>query len=155
MYSSTAVVKPGSAGMPAGLSSLVEHCKKQNRIHDVSGALYYSHGRYLQIIEGEDKVVDRLMVNILKDSRHEDCLIQIDTKIKERSFPIWQCKLVMVIPTDVHLRTFIARHSEKLKAMSSDSRIAFNHFFKKQTLKRDTQLANNNNSLTSINDGYL
>jgi len=83
MYSSIATAKPHATGMPSGLSSIVSECRQNNPVYDISGALYYSHGRYLQIIEGESVKIDDLMDNILKDQRHEQCLIQVDTKIKK------------------------------------------------------------------------
>ena len=150
MYSSTSVSKLGTTGMPDNLSSLVKSSKERNVKHGITGALYYSHGRYLQIIEGESKAVDRLMVNILKDNRHEDCLIQIDTKIEQRIFPVWRCQLVMVVDTDAYLRKFIKQYSKLLKAMPSESRIAFNHFFKKKHLKRDESIASTSSSLASL-----
>jgi len=150
MYSSTSLSKLGTTGMPDDMSSLVKSSKLRNVKHGITGALYYSHGRYLQIIEGESKAVDRLMVNILKDNRHEDCLIQIDRRIEQRIFPVWRCQLVMVVDNDPYLRKFIKQYSKVLKAMPSESRIAFNHFFKKRHLKRAENIAGISCTLASL-----
>jgi len=126
--------------VPNGLSSIVKECEANNPVHKVSGALYYSHGRYLQIIEGESRTIDRLMSNILKDTRHQDCLIQMDVQIKQRTFPSWQPSLVMNVNNDLYLRRFLARYSGLLKAMSVESRIAFNHFLKRKPQKKNDKI---------------
>jgi len=150
MYASKALVTPGNSGTASDLTSLVRHSQVQNKIHGITGALYSSHRRFLQIIEGESKAVDRLMVNILKDNRHENCLIQLDTKITERTFTGWEFKLVMAVASDRDLRNFVTKYSEQLKSMPSEARIAFNHFFKKRTLKRDVNIVSGTNSIGSL-----
>jgi len=141
MYASVAAFHSNSAGTPLGLSSIVSECQKNNPRNAISGALYFSHGRYLQIIEGESVKIDQLMNNILNDKRHEQCLIQFETKIKRRTFPNWQCQLSMIVSRDPYLRLFLIRYADSLNAMDADAKAAFNHFFKKRTLKRNKEIS--------------
>jgi len=130
MYSSTAVIQ-SKLSVPTGLSPIVNLCRKNNPIHSIGGALYYRYGRYLHIIEGETKKIDQLMSNILKDSRHKNCLITLETKISQRIYPHWQCQLNMVVKRDIYLRKFLAQYSNQLKSMDYEMAVGFNHFFKK------------------------
>jgi len=111
MYTSVATEQPRGLGMPSGLSSVVIECRKNNPVYDISGALYHRLGRYLQIIEGESTNIDRLMTNILTDPRHEQCQIQLETTIKNRVFPKWQCQLSMAINRDLYFKKFLTQYS--------------------------------------------
>ena len=139
MYTSIATTRT-SASVATGLCPIVKVCSKNNPVYGITGALYYRYGRYLQIIEGESKKIDNLMINILKDTRHKDCLVQIDTSIKKRVFPKWQCQLNMSIDRDPFLREFITQYSNELKSMNSEMSAAFNHFFKKKTIRPNHSL---------------
>jgi len=132
MYTSASTAKTNSSGLPEGVSSILSECRKNNRAHDISGAVYYRQGRFLQMIEGESKKVNQLMINILKDRRHEGCVILVETGIKERTFPKWQCQLDMCLERDVYLRQFLIRYSSELKAMDEQSTKSFKHFFTKK-----------------------
>jgi len=133
MYASTAVTERNVAGTPTGLLSIVSECRKNNPIYGITGALYYRHRKYLQIIEGESRKIDHLMSKILSDSRHKQCIIQIDTEVKKRVFPKWQCQLNMIVERDIYLRQFLVSYSDHLQKMNKQQKEAFNHFFKKET----------------------
>jgi len=133
MYASTAVIEPNVTGTPTGLSSIVSECRKNNPIYEITGALYYRHRKYLQIVEGESGRIDHLMSNILNDSRHKQCIIQIDVEVKKRVFPKWQCQLNMVVERDIYLRQFLVSYADQLREMNQQQKEAFSHFFKKKT----------------------
>ena len=133
MCTSSAVTQSNKTGTPADLSSIVSECRKNNPINDITGALYYRDRRYLQIIEGDSRKVDHLMGNILNDFRHQQCIIQIDTEIKKRVFPKWQCQLNMIVERDIYLRQFLVSHIDLLRKMNQQQKEAFSHFFKKKT----------------------
>ena len=133
MYTSSAVAQSNTTGTPADLSSIVSECRKNNPIHGITGALYYRDRRYLQIIEGDSRKVDHLMGNILNDSRHQQCIIQIDTEVKKRVFPKWQCQLNMRVERDIYLRQFLVSYADHLQKMNKQQKEASNHFFKKET----------------------
>lgn len=144
MYSSKAPIESDSFGIPAGLSAIVKTCQKNNAIFNISGALYFSHGHYLQVIEGNRDAVDRLMVNILKDTRHKNCIIQFDFKIKKRMFPRWQCQLALLPSKDPYFHRLLSEHPEQLQSMSSAGKAALKQFFKKPTPRQKTTIASVN-----------
>jgi len=130
MYSSTAVIQSNATGRPIGLSGIVSECRQNNPVNDITGALYYRDGRYLQIMEGDAQKVDQLMRNIMNDTRHQHCIVQIDTEIKKRVFPKWQCQLNIVVARDLYLRQFLVNYAYMLRKMNRAQKMAFQHFFK-------------------------
>jgi len=141
MYSSSATVLSESSGLPVGLAAIIKTCQNNNNKNNVTGALYFGHGYYLQVIEGECETIDRLMVKILKDPRHENCLIQLDVKIRQRMFPRWQCQLALMPARDPFLRKLLSKYSQQLKSMSDTSKAALMHIFQKATSRQKTKLA--------------
>ncbi len=140
MYSSVARPTSGSTQVSNGLSSIVRQCKRSNPANEISGALYFRQGRYLQILEGESTKIDHLMSSILKDDRHTDCLIQLHTEISQRTFDRWHPLLSISVAHDPYLRNFLKRYAPELKAMSPERRIAFNHFFRKARRNRKAKV---------------
>lgn len=64
--------------------------RKNNTLAGITGLLLYNgHGTFLQVLEGDDEVVDELYSRINKDTRHRriNCLGR--RRISQRSFPDW------------------------------------------------------------------
>jgi len=68
LYRSTAV-RPFNA---TELNELLECSREGNLRHGVTGLLLYRDGTFLQLIEGPDRAVERLLDNIRRDRRHRD-----------------------------------------------------------------------------------
>jgi hypothetical protein len=66
---------------------------RRNLANDITGALWFNHDRFFQIIEGPPDRVDRLYDNIERDGRHTDCRALCRRLIAERSFSRWQLKV--------------------------------------------------------------
>ena len=60
-----------------------------NRRHGISGLLVAGGNRYLQVIEGEDEVLQRLYSSIRRDRRHLAVTTLLNRPIMERSFADW------------------------------------------------------------------
>ena len=149
MYTSTATAQ-SSASVPAGLSTIARACRENNPNYGITGALYYRYGQYLQIIEGEPKTVNQLMRNILKDRRHEKCLIHVETLINKRTYSKWQCQLSMIIERDPCLRQFLTQYSNKLKSTNTQMTAALDHFFKKQIPKRSSSVKKKTEAISPL-----
>jgi len=156
MYSSVAMPTTLSAQVSNGLLSIVKDCIRNNHLNEISGVLYYRHGRYLQIIEGESTKIDQLMSNILSDDRHTDCLIQLHTEISQRTFDRWH-PLINISLADPYLQKFLNRYSAELKALSPECRVAFNHFFEKAKSREKTKVTQQGyqNSLNVFGDHVI
>jgi hypothetical protein len=71
------------------LQDLLNQCRRDNTLHDVTGVLFYSHGNIAQLIEGEREVLEPLFEKISRDGRHSHVTKLVDKPITERSFSGW------------------------------------------------------------------
>lgn len=68
------------------LKSLYLEAKLNNKINNVTGILIYKKKNFLQVLEGNETVVDDTFNKIQKDFRHKNIFEVINTKIDERIF---------------------------------------------------------------------
>jgi hypothetical protein len=90
----SAETEPFSA---AALADLLGKARENNRILDVSGMLLYHSGSFLQVLEGEESVVDALFQKIAKDPRHTRMMTIKRASISRRAFAEWS--MGFVVPT--------------------------------------------------------
>lgn len=62
-------VKPFST---EDISVIFEQSRRNNLEHNITGMLLYMAGSIIQILEGEQKVIENLFEKIKKDNRHKD-----------------------------------------------------------------------------------
>jgi hypothetical protein len=67
------------------LDSSVRH----NTPQKVTGLLLYTHGSFMQVLEGEEVAVDETMSRILADERHHSINVLARTTIPTREFGSW------------------------------------------------------------------
>ena len=72
------------------LKKLLAKARSNNHSLEVSGMLVYHEGSFLQILEGEEDVVNALYSKIEKDSRHDNVRLLLRSEIEERSFGEWK-----------------------------------------------------------------
>ncbi len=68
------------------LESLFEFILATNPTLNITGALLYFNGFFLQVLEGNKEVITELFLNIRKDKRHRKILTILDQKIENRIF---------------------------------------------------------------------
>lgn len=85
IYMSTAV-QPLS---DAELSALLHQARLRNEQDNITGALVYGDGRFMQIIEGDKAALDDLYARLLSDQRHVGLVKLADKEVAERSFADW------------------------------------------------------------------
>lgn len=71
------------------LRDLLEECRTNNERLNVTGMLLYRNGFFIQALEGDEEVVEKLFAEIAKDPRHQDVLRVYKAPILVRSFPNW------------------------------------------------------------------
>ena len=71
------------------LLDLLHESRGYNSIDNISGVLMHRDGYFLQIIEGEDSLVEDLVKRIANDTRHDDIKIINDALVETRLFPDW------------------------------------------------------------------
>ncbi|MEP1489809.1 MAG: BLUF domain-containing protein [Algibacter sp.] len=68
------------------LKALYLKAKANNQVHNVTGILIYKNQNFLQVLEGEETIVDATFNRIKSDSRHKNIFKVINTSIDERIF---------------------------------------------------------------------
>ncbi|MFT5748471.1 MAG: adenylate cyclase [Saprospiraceae bacterium] len=99
----------------------IETYSSQNNMQvNITGLLVYFEKLFFQIIEGDDKEVDRIYLKIQKDPRHSDILrLKTEYRINERLFPTWSMKTInldknvddLLRPIKILLQTVVESHS--------------------------------------------
>jgi len=67
---------------------------KFNQDNQISGALVYGLGFFIQCLEGDEETVHALYKKIAQDTRHYDVKIISEKSIDERHFPQWHMSLM-------------------------------------------------------------
>ncbi|MEM7207397.1 MAG: BLUF domain-containing protein [Pseudomonadota bacterium] len=104
------------------LSILAADARVCNEKAGVTGYLFYSRKRFLQYIEGDDRVVDDLMSRIEQDSRHTVVHQTSELSLKQRRFPDWGMSARWIRCDEVariQLETVIYQHLEFSKRTSA------------------------------------
>jgi hypothetical protein len=74
---------------PSELLKLLQQCLKNNPPLGVTGMLLYGNETFLQTIEGDDAVIDRLVEKIAKDPRHTRLQFFSRKQIERRRYSEW------------------------------------------------------------------
>ena len=86
MYSSQAT----EAMTVSALEQILVDARAGNQAHNVTGALVYVDGVFLQILEGDEGVVRNLMASIARDSRHHSVKVFHEAEVSARAFESWR-----------------------------------------------------------------
>ncbi|MEA3278147.1 MAG: BLUF domain-containing protein [Pseudomonadota bacterium] len=76
------------------LYELVRQATENNRDNEITGMLLYGQGEFLQVLEGERDVVNRLFQKISVDVRHHDVHIIEAKQVANREFGQWLTEVV-------------------------------------------------------------
>jgi hypothetical protein len=85
IYVSTATNELNDKEIRQILDSSIRH----NTPQEVTGLLLYSHGSFMQVLEGEETAVDETMSRIKKDPLHHSILVMTRSPITVREFGTW------------------------------------------------------------------
>lgn len=120
------------------LVRLLEGCRENNAGRGVTGMLLYGNGTFLQVLEGEDKVVDALLEQIRRDPRHTDLQVIERKSIARREYSDWSMGFQRVSDDVLRniegLKDFSARdfNSENLSQQHAIVQSLMNHFRKER-----------------------
>jgi hypothetical protein len=92
------------------LDSILEQSSKNNPKLGITGMLCYTHGVFVQVIEGGRDEVCELFNAIVRDDRHLDVRILVFEEIAERRFGNWTMGQVNIEKINSAL---LLKHSEK------------------------------------------
>jgi uncharacterized membrane protein (DUF373 family) len=83
------------------LMDILNTARLNNVCIGVSGMLLYTGTEFIQILEGEEKVVEELLTSIKKDPRHKDFRVIEKKKITKREYAEWTMGFKRVDKEDV------------------------------------------------------
>ncbi len=71
------------------LASIVQKSRVSNKLNGVTGAMIHQDGQIIQVIEGQEEVIDQLYEKICNDTRHTEVTELYQKAILQRSFRQW------------------------------------------------------------------
>lgn len=71
------------------LQTLLEQARQKNDKLGVTGMLLYKDGNFMQVLEGEQDAVGKLVETIERDPRHRGVLVLLRGTSEQRLFPDW------------------------------------------------------------------
>lgn len=71
------------------LTALLAVCRENNARAQLTGMLVHRDGRFLQVLEGPEAAVRKLMVTLAADPRHTGIRVMFEEPIRERQFAAW------------------------------------------------------------------
>ena len=74
---------------PEALRTLLGKSRSRNTFHGISGVLLYHEGSILQVLEGPEDMVDRILSSVTKDPRHNRLRYLSRAPIQKREFEAW------------------------------------------------------------------
>lgn len=85
---------------PTALTSILTTSSRNNACSDVTGALLYCGGMFLQVLEGPAGEVAKVLQRVSSDRRHKNLQIILDESIANRSFAHWSMCGAVLSPLD-------------------------------------------------------
>jgi Sensors of blue-light using FAD len=83
------------------LEEILGHARRSNAAQQVTGALVYVDGTFLQVLEGDRATVQSLMSRISADVRHETVTVLKESDIAAPVFRDWRMAYVSATPEQV------------------------------------------------------
>jgi Sensors of blue-light using FAD len=71
------------------LTDLLGTCRRRNAEADITGMLLYKDGNFMQVLEGEESAVRKLLARISADLRHRGLVVIDSGHTAQREFAQW------------------------------------------------------------------
>ena len=82
----------------AELEQILVDARQGNEQRNITGALVYVDGVFVQILEGDEPAIRRLMRSLASDSRHTDLKVFHEAEVAEPTFASWRMAYVSPTP---------------------------------------------------------
>jgi len=99
----------------AELKQLLRTSQANNAVNKLTGMLLYSEGTFVQVLEGEAEVLDKIYAEIQHDSRHKNIIKLAEGNLDERIFPFWSMGFKTLSADDLSVfDAYIDPHEKEL-----------------------------------------
>lgn len=83
------------------LEALLRQSRDRNAANEVTGALLYCDGNFIQYLEGPTAGMAPIWASIRKDPRHSGVIVLFEDTTGERLFPMWSMAYNRSLPPDL------------------------------------------------------
>jgi Sensors of blue-light using FAD len=90
------ISKSTRAMSDAELHDIASKARLMNERQGITGALLFVENSFVQVIEGEDAPIERLLAALRGDIRHRDLTILMDRKVACRDFENWSMGIITI-----------------------------------------------------------
>ena len=96
------------------IEKILASCKKNNPPLQITGVLLYSDTKFIQMVEGDAKVITGLYDKIKLDNRHSNAMMISYGPISEKSFPSWHMGARKIVGSQVDFKTDIPKEDQEV-----------------------------------------
>jgi Sensors of blue-light using FAD len=96
------------------IEKILASCKKNNPPLDITGILLYSNTKFIQLVEGDFKIINELYNKIKTDHRHDNLRLISLGPIKEKAFPSWHMGARKIEGNEVDFKTEITKEDKDI-----------------------------------------
>jgi Sensors of blue-light using FAD len=96
------------------IEKILTSCKNNNPPLNITGVLLYSDTKFIQLVEGEYKVINGLYDKIKTDPRHEQVRLITMGPIREKAFPSWHMGARKMADNEVDFKTDISIEDKEI-----------------------------------------
>ncbi len=96
-YFSRSALTGDLASIKHQVNELLSVSQRNNNSKEITGALLYSGGYFIQVLEGAQLNVEEVFESIMCDVRHTDVTVLSSEYVSSRSFANWSMALVGVM----------------------------------------------------------
>jgi hypothetical protein len=90
------------------IEKILDACKRNNPSLDITGVLLYSDTKFIQLVEGEYKVINDLYDRIKTDPRHDQTRLISMGPIQSKAFPSWHMGARKIAGNELDFKTSIS-----------------------------------------------
>lgn len=96
LYVSQSLIAAERDAFRTAIAEIMAEIQRNNRFDQITGALAYDRGRFIQYIEGPGDRIDALVHRLIADPRHTNMTIRMEEPAPARLFPEWSMVLLNV-----------------------------------------------------------
>jgi hypothetical protein len=96
LFSLTYISSACTPCTPRQLQDLAASSAHHNACDDVTGALLYKEGTFMQVLEGHETAARAVFARIGSDARHRGIILLLQGKIQQRQFPDWSMRVTII-----------------------------------------------------------
>jgi len=138
------------AVLPKGMAEIFGHARRRNSENGITGVLSFKSGHYIQILEGDDAVVDAVYAKIKKDPRHTNVSTILDRAISKRFFSAWSMRLLQSMNKDLSFINFFDYNSASFSSLDAKKQQLIALFYSKNRRVKTQGLQHFNGETLSL-----